>query len=100
MRRDDLMRDVKRGIDEALQTNARYEVVPFWHAGNRAFSFRVKVNHRIVTVPEALRMLPQEDAEQHDGGLLGAAAERARAIIEYLERQAKEPARRGTRRAV
>ncbi len=100
MRRDDLMRDVKNGIDEALQTNARYEIVPFWHAAHRAFSFRVKVNHKIVTVPEALRMLPQEDAEEHAGGWSGAATERTRAIIEYLERQAKEPARRGTRRTV
>lgn len=100
MRRDDLMRDVKRGIDEALQTNARYEIVPFWHAANRAFAFRVKVNRRIVTVPEELRLLPQEDAEQHAGGWGGAATERTRAIIEYLERQAKEPGRRGTRRTV
>jgi len=100
LRRDELMREVKRGIDEALQANVRYEIVPFWHAANKAFTFRVKVNHRIVTVPEELRLLPQEDAEQHAGGWGGAATERTRAIIDYLERQAKEPGRRIARRAI
>ena len=45
--------------------------------------------HRVVPLlPEDLRLLPQEDAEQHAGGWGGAAAERTRAIIEHLERQA------------
>ena len=90
MTRDELLRDVKRGIDDAVQTKVRYEVVPFWHDGKKSLSLRVKVNHRIVTIPEALRLLPQEYAEQHAGGWGGAATERTRAIIDYLERRATE----------